>query len=157
MLTGARARFGSVLIGLSSFLLAGCGGPKLPPFAEKVEGTLTMGKMPLANVRVQFVPQDTSRGQLTVSSATTDEKGFFSLKRDDTGKPGAVIGKHKVVLIAGRPAGSGSRDDDTASRAVVAVPPLPPSYANVAFTPLQVEVSANQTDYPLRVDLDDLR
>jgi hypothetical protein len=157
MLTSFRARFSVMLLGLGCFILAGCGAPKPPPFAEKVEGTLMMGKIPLVNVRVQFVPQDTSRGQLTISSATTDEKGFFSLKRDDNGKPGAVIGKHKVVLIAGRPAGSGSRDDDAGSRPIVAAPPIPPSYANVGLTPLEIEVTPNKTDYPLRVQLDEER
>jgi hypothetical protein len=153
MITALCGRLCSASLSLACIVLAGCSGPKPPPFAEKVEGTLTMGKMPLANVRVQFVPQDTSRGQLTISSATTDEKGFFSLKRDDNGKPGAVLGKHKVVLIAGRPAGSGSRDDDSGSRAIVAAPPIPPHYANVGLTPLEVEVKANQTDYPLSVEL----
>jgi hypothetical protein len=157
MITALCGRLCSASLGLACFVLAGCGGPKSPPFAEKVEGTLTMGKTPLANVRVQFVPQDTSRGQLTISSATTDEKGFFSLKRDDNGKPGAVLGKHKVVLIAGRPAGSGSRDDDAGSRPIVAAPPIPPSYANVGLTPLEIEVTPNKTDYPLRVQLDEER
>jgi hypothetical protein len=151
--TDARAPFWVVTLGLGCSILSGCGAPKPPPFAEKVQGTLMVGKTPLANVRVQFVPQDTSKGQLTISSATTDEKGFFSLTRDDNGKPGAVLGKHKVILIAGRPPGSGSRDDDAGSRAIAAVAPIPPYYSNVSLTPLEVEVKAGQTDYPLSVDL----
>jgi hypothetical protein len=130
-------------------LAAGC-GPKPLPFADKVEGTLTSGNKPLVGVRVQFVPQVEEGVQAVLSSATTDEKGHFSLMRDDTGKPGAVLGKHKVLLVAGRMSG-GDRSSDGNNQSVSFSSPVPKEYSNLATTPLAVEVKAEQANYPLVV------
>ncbi len=143
----ARFFCASILLSLLCLTVSGCGGPK-QKFAEPVEGTLTWGKTPITGVRIQFVPLSDKGEQPTISSATTDENGFFSLKRDDNGKTGAVVGKHKVVVMAGR-AGTGprSRDDDPKDEA--SGTNLPPSFASVAKTPLEVEVKMGQTTYPL--------
>jgi hypothetical protein len=140
-----------VALVLTALAAAGCSSSKnKAAYADKVEGTLTLdGQTPLAFVRVQFVPQDSAGGQQVIASGVTDEKGVFSLKRDDTGKPGAALGKHKVLLVAGRPGGPRSRDDD-------APPPAPPAtipaeYARIASTPLEVEVKADQAEYNLKL------
>ncbi len=144
----ARALLAGVLLGCVCLLGAGCGSRPLPS-AETVEGTLTWGNKPLAGVRVQFVPQGEPGVKVPLSSATTDEKGMYRLIREDTGQPGAVLGKHKVVLFPGRP-GSGprSRDDDAPQPAAIE---LPKEYLNITTTPLEVEVKADQTNYPLQV------
>jgi hypothetical protein len=118
--------------------------------AETVEGTLTRGNVPLVGVRIQFVPQVEKGVKAPISSATTDEKGFFSLKRDDTGQPGAVIGKHKVVLLAGRvDSKPRNRDDDSSTTPAPAH--VPEEYQGVLRTPLEVEVKADQKTYPLQI------
>jgi hypothetical protein len=143
-------RVNVVLLVLGLGCLAGAGCAVRPvPCAETVEGTLTSGNTPLAGVRVQFVPQVGQGVKAPISSATTDEKGFFSLKRDDNGQPGAALGKHKVVLLAGRAGGARSRDDNDQNAAGgVQIPPL---YISVTTTPLEVEVKADQKTYPLQV------
>jgi hypothetical protein len=147
-MTLARFSYAFTLLTLMGLTVVGCGGPKAK-FTEPVEGTLTWGKTPIAGVRIQFVPVTADKGdQATISSATTDENGFFSLKRDDNGKPGAVVGKHKVVVMAGRPGtGARSRDDDVKDEP--SGTNLPPRFASTTLTPLEVEVKPGQTTYPL--------
>jgi hypothetical protein len=142
-------RHALAVLGLACLAGAGC-GPRAAPFAETVEGTLTAGNTPLAGVRVQFVPQVGPGVKAPLSSATTDEKGFFSLKRDDTGLPGAALGKHKVVLIPGRPGGGARSRDDNEPNAAPGVQ-VPEKYIRVTTTPLEVEVTSNKTTYPLQV------
>jgi hypothetical protein len=140
------ARFSCAFI-LLCLTVAGCGGSKTK-FTEPVEGTLTWGKTPIAGVRIQFVPQSGKGDQPTISSATTDENGFFSLKRDDNGKPGAVVGKHKVVVMAGRP-GTGPRSRDDDAKDEPSGTNLPPKFSSATNTPLEVEVKMGETTYPL--------
>lgn len=146
----SRVRPSVVLAGLLCVALSGC-GTKPIPFAENAEGTLTWGNKPLAGVRVQFVPQAGQGTQATLSSATTDEKGYFQLKRDDNGQPGAVIGKHKVVLVSGR-MGGGPESRDDGGKEVRQGVKVPQIYSGVSTTPLGVEVKADQKTYPLEIE-----
>jgi hypothetical protein len=77
--------------------LTGCSSqPAQPPLAE-VEGTVTWKGRPLAQVRVEFVPDYYSGVKGPRSTAETDAQGHFTLTADD-GRPGAVPGRHKVVV-----------------------------------------------------------
>ena len=145
----SRVRPFGVLAGLFCLALSGC-GTKPIPLAENAEGTLTWGNRPLAGVRVQFVPQAGQGTQATLSSATTDEKGYFQLKRDDNGRLGAVIGKHKVVLVSGRMGGGPESRDDGGQEVRESVP-VPRIYSIVSTTPLEVEITAEQKTYPLQI------
>ncbi|NLF68974.1 MAG: carboxypeptidase regulatory-like domain-containing protein [Candidatus Anammoximicrobium sp.] len=71
--------------------LLGCGGTSGPELG-KVKGTVTQKGKPLADVDVMFLPE---RG--APSSAKTDAAGNFELKFND-GRPGAVPGKHQVLI-----------------------------------------------------------
>ena len=128
----------------------GC-GPKGPAFVDTVEGTLTQGKQPLVGVRVQFVPQLGPNVRAPLSSATTDEKGFFRLLREDTGTPGAAVGKHKVVLLAGR-IGGGERSRDEPDGSIRFSSSVPRTCTSVSTTPLEVEIKPGQTTYPLALE-----
>jgi hypothetical protein len=100
---------------------------------------------------VQFVPVVADGVKAPISSGTTDEKGFFRLIRDDNGKPGAIIGKHKVVVVTGRlDEGTRSRDEQESAPGRTGTV-VPRSYSSVAQTPLEVEVKPDQTNYPLQI------
>ena len=71
--------------------IAGCGGPTGPKPAP-VTGTVTRGGEPLSGADVMFMPQDGAP-----SSGKTDASGRFELLYND-GRPGAVVGKHRVVI-----------------------------------------------------------
>jgi hypothetical protein len=108
-----------------------------------------LGSTPVVGARVQFVPDAAIGAKVPISSGVTDEKGFFRLMRDDNGKPGAALGKHKVTVIAGRLEGPRSRDDEPAQPR--SGTPVRKDYNSVASTPLEVEVKADQKTYPLTI------
>jgi hypothetical protein len=136
------------LLGLACLSTIGC-GPKAAPMIEKVEGTLMRGQTPLVGVQVQFVPQVGPGVKAPTSSAVTDDKGFFRLMRDDNGKPGAAIGKHKIVLTSGRIAGGEPTDKDSDTAPVLLGDAVPSQYSLVTQTPLEQEVKADKNVYEL--------
>jgi hypothetical protein len=128
-------------------LLALSAGCSRQVFTDTVEGTLTLEGAPLADVHVEFVPEVPEGTSAPGSSAVTDAKGFFRLTRNDNQKPGALVGKHRVVVFAGRPAQS--KDDMNAGSASLVLPPV---YANASKTPLTVEVTQDHKTYELRLN-----
>ncbi len=75
--------------------LAGCGEQSGPELGQ-VTGTITKGGAPLVGADLEFYPT----GDGGASYGTSDEQGNFTL-RYSTGKPGAMVGDHKVVVIGG--------------------------------------------------------
>jgi hypothetical protein len=121
---------------------AGCSGR---PRLGEVKGTVLLKGKPLANVWVEFIP-DAPAGPR--STGSTDAKGRYTLVCAD-GRPGALVGPHRVVLrdldtlgdkFLGRRAESVERKPSR----------LPDQYADVARTPLRKEVKAE----PQTIDLD---
>jgi hypothetical protein len=123
----------------------GCSGKKKWAYNEQVEGTLKLGETPLPGVLVQFYPDVDPNVQAPPSSGLTDEKGHFQLKVDSQDKPGAVIGKHNVVVLPGR---SGGGEEGGAARRTARVPS---AYTLAATTPLQQEVTADKHTYDLKL------
>jgi len=80
--------------GTAIITLVGCGGTSGPTLYP-VQGTVTVGGKPMANVSVTFAPVD-GRG---ASAGRTNANGTFVLL-SQSGKAGAVSGKHKVMLQA---------------------------------------------------------
>jgi hypothetical protein len=79
------------------FFAAGCGGESFA--LAPVSGKVTLNGQPLAGARVAFLPQ-APEGQFNVgpqSEAVTREDGTYALTCV-TGKPGAVVGRHKVMI-----------------------------------------------------------
>jgi hypothetical protein len=122
----------------------GCGGPGLAP----VTGTVKLNGKPLANVQVEFWPTDASPR----STGATDDAGQYTLTTDGTAKPGAVVGKHKVVLhdlnvyaaVGIRP------KEDTNIREIPAR--FPNRYNDPHKSPVTVTVAAGANDIEIVVD-----
>jgi hypothetical protein len=76
---------------LLALMIAGCGDSDRATLVP-VTGTVTQGGKPLAQADVMFLPE---RG--APSSGKTDANGQFTLMFND-GRPGAVVGKHKVLI-----------------------------------------------------------
>lgn len=127
--TGARPMRAGLLVML---LLAGCGVG--PACNSRVEGTVRMDGIALGGVRVEFVPDVASGVAVPSSSALTDANGHFRLTCGDD-RPGAVVGRHRVVVIAGRGEGR--------PRGVK----VPLVYAIAAQTPLRIEVTPDRHTY----------
>ena len=92
---------------------------------------------PVANVFVQFVPEDPEE-QGPISRGMTDSKGHFRLATEDD-RDGAVIGKHRILVFAGRTE-SGGRMGSAA---------VPPAYRTVKDTKLSLDVTADKHSYDL--------
>ena len=92
------------LVPFSLLLLAtcstlGCFGyrPDLPP-TERVTGTVTLDGQPVANARVQFVPDNLKGTEGAMAAATTDASGKYELETATV--KGAIVGHHKVSVEA---------------------------------------------------------
>src|SRR5262249_41369202 len=115
--------------------LSGCGGPTFE-FAE-VEGKVTLGGKPLAGVEVTFYPDDTGASQLPYATGKTDGSGNYTLTLKD-GKPGALVGKNRVVVNWPLPERGNNRDKPPPPPG----PAIPLAYTVAADTPLIVEVKS---------------
>lgn len=87
-------RWPVVAVAVGMLAATGCGGG--PRLAE-VEGTVKQKGKALDRVVVEFWPE----GNGPRSIGTTDEQGHFVLTTDDGKRPGALVGKHRVVLHDG--------------------------------------------------------
>jgi hypothetical protein len=94
---------------------------------------------------VQFVPDISPEIQAPISSGYTDEKGRFRMAFEDA-RPGAVVGKHNVVVLPGR---AGAPDEDEAKASRGKMTPVPGVYGIASKTPLKVEVTADKHTYDL--------
>jgi hypothetical protein len=130
-------------LGLLLALVAGCS--KSGSSAE-VTGTVRFDGKPLPGVVVTFYPVvPAGEPRLPFSRATTDAAGKFALISED-GKPGAVVGQHRVVV--NWPVRSGHEMKANPDPG----PPIPVPYTSVTETPLQnIEVKAGQNDIPIEV------
>ena len=135
-------------LGAAALLLAaGCG--KTTTFNDKVEGNVTIDGAPLAQVLVRFLPEADAGATVPESSGFTDQNGHFQLTHDRQ-KPGAAVGKHRVIVLQGR----GGVNPDDPQAPPVPPPPgpkVPPVYTLAGKTPLLVDVTAGRHDYDLSV------
>lgn len=134
--------------------LAGC-AKKEPPAITEVEGTLLLDDKPLPFAQIDFVPELEDFGAEMNSTALTDEKGNFTMKLA-SGRPGAVVAKHRVIVNEGTPKELRGMDSNSQAKlaeyiAKLSNRPLPEQYGNYGKTPLRVEVKADQKTYVLRM------
>jgi|LSQX01.1.fsa_nt_gb hypothetical protein len=85
-------------VGLATICLlaAGCGSEGVP--LNTVSGEVTKDGQPVANAMLMFMPQEKG----AASAGQTDASGRFELKFSD-GRPGALPGKHRVVITLAGP------------------------------------------------------
>jgi hypothetical protein len=122
----------SALLVFIGLLAAGCSS-QVP--VAPVEGTLMVKGKPLANIKVDFLPETTGPR----SSGVTDSNGHFILTCED-GRPGALVGTHRVVVVdlavwGDQPIPRGHEDE------VLTKPSrLPSGYDDISKTPWKKSV-----------------
>jgi hypothetical protein len=137
---GYSPRYASLL--LLSMALLGCGndGPTLYP----VTGKITINGQPAKGVQVSFYPQSPDQ---PIASSRVNDDGTYELRSTTENRPGAVVGKYKVVLTQVSPSGEaaasmyasgGKRGGVPGTNA----PSFPPEYGTQATSPKEVEVKA---------------
>ena len=129
-----RTRWRRAAAGLAAaalLVLAGC-GPKFE-YAE-VQGKVTLDGQALSGVKVAFYPDNEGAEQLPYATGLTDGTGTYTLTAV-TGKPGALVGKNRVVVNWPLP----EHNPDLPPPPPPG-PPIPMLYTQAAQTPLVVEV-----------------
>jgi hypothetical protein len=110
-----------------------------------VEGTVTKGGRPLADLRVVFLADAEAGTQGPRASGITDQAGHYEL-RTDAGDRGAVVGRYRICLHIPLREEEDLSPQAKRPKAGAAKPPaseaaqLPPTYSSFANTPLRVEV-----------------
>ena len=144
-----------LVVALAAVLGAGCSGPTLVP----VSGQVTMNGRPLKNVRVDFHPDPDQGTKGPSSTGVTDADGNFTLASTAPGNaPGAVVGRHRVVLtdlevygtaFVGR--GDYRSEDPKGPKEVPKFPRFPAVYSDLTNTPFKQEVTAGMGPVALDV------
>lgn len=112
-----------------ALVLAGCGGDRLR--TAPVNGTVTYKGKPVPNGTVTLIPE--SGGPSATGEIGSD--GKFTMTTYSSGD-GAVLGKHKVVIVAMQDMG----DKLPEERSPLPPPIVPDKYTSSATTPLTTEV-----------------
>jgi hypothetical protein len=144
-----RPLFFAMPLCLAILAAIGCDGR--PPLANGV-GFVRRGAQPLPNVRIELSPLGDAKD---AAFAVTDATGRFELRTLD-GRPGAMVGKHRVVLedATGDRAPRVSRaneDDPPAAPVEQRSPTVAERFRYVATSPIEVEVSPEGTN--LNIDI----
>ena len=105
-----------------------------------------MNGQPLKKVRVEFQPDPDKGTRGQGSMGTTDDNGNFTLTYSE-GKPGAIVGHHRVVLtdltmygnkFVGR--GDYRTEDPKGPKETPKKSRFSEDYTNLTSTPIRVEV-----------------
>src|SRR5262249_22113460 len=137
-----------------SLALPGCS--KSPPPVTEAEGVVLLNGKPLPNALVTFVPQLSNFGAEMNSTAVTDDEGRFKLEMTYRSQPGAVVGKHKVMVTEAPPSGEFRGMSEKAQAgyadqlAKLKNRPIPTRYGAVGTTPVEVEVKPGES---LKIEL----
>jgi hypothetical protein len=142
-----------VFVGLGLLVLAGCG--RRLPSVVPVQGTVLLDGQPLPNASVAFVPMLDQFGPEANSTGVTDANGQFSLTCAYNAQPGAVIGKH-VVLVGEPPLPTEMRNVRDSRvlenyRANLGNRPIPPDYNSMGKSLIQIEVKEGQSEYKIEL------
>src|SRR5689334_22974691 len=81
---------------LTLLFLFGC--KKGPPPLVEVQGVVLLNGQPLPQAQVEFVPDLEDFGAQLNSTGVTDDQGRFTLTCMLKNEPGAVVGKHRVLV-----------------------------------------------------------
>lgn len=123
-------------------ITAGCGSPT--PIGE-VEGVLLISGKPAHKIYIQFHPDSSSGTKGRPSYANTDAQGRFKLEirnKDGTNTPGAVVGKHLIVL-------NDIQVSESATGAGIPIR-LKPEWQMIGSTPLKQEVKPGKQTIELK-------
>jgi hypothetical protein len=144
-----------------TMLVVGCGGGVSMPKTVPVTGTVTLDGKPVDGATVSLISEE---GSVT-SSGKSDSSGKFTLTTIIGSKtaPGAVVGKHKVVVAKTSSNGAAATSDPKEMMAKMLTNPsntsevketflVPKKYSSPSSSNIEVEVTqAGPND--LKVDL----
>jgi hypothetical protein len=133
-------------LGLACLVLCLAGCSKSPPPVTEAEGVVLLNGQPLPHALVTFVPQLSNFGAEMNSTAISDEQGRFVLQCTYKSQPGAVVGKHRVLVAEGpvpnnlRGMNREAQEGYAAFLKKLKNRPIPKLYAAAGSTDLEVDV-----------------
>lgn len=135
-------RYCFLIMAVASVLLVGCDAAEGPDVAD-VNGYIKMDGEPLANAKVQFVPQDAAVGR--PSWGKTDAEGYYALQYSSS-KSGAMLGEHIVRISTG-----GSAEEDEYGNLVSGPSPetVPAKYNVKSTLSRTVDPGENEINFEL--------
>jgi hypothetical protein len=135
-----------------SLIMAGCGagGPALAKLYP-VTGKVTVGGKPLADCTVQFV----AIGKAGGFSGKIESDGSYTLADMKDGRPGAEIGKYKVIFqmdprMAQRAMESGQMSGPAIGAGAPAAP-FPDEFKQADTSPKEVEVTSGSNTINIEI------
>jgi len=136
--------------------VVGCDGNTLrEPEVIPATVTVTINKQPLPNAQVTFTPIDKKYGPNAVANGVTDDNGVAKLTC--AGQPGACIGSNLITIAEG-PMPDDTRSDDPKAQlratqflAKLKNRPIPPRYANLVESRLELEVKQGEAEYKIEL------
>jgi hypothetical protein len=134
-------------------LLGGCGPATVRPKVAPVSGKVTQKGKPLTGGEVMFTHSGGPEGEAGhVATGQIEEDGSYRLTTFNTGD-GAVLGKHKVTVVARETADLRKMNEMKNGTIAYKLPKslVPPKYTKVDSTPLTytVEDKSNEIDIEL--------
>jgi hypothetical protein len=144
-MAGTISRSLRCVLALTLMLVGACRSGPNWKYNNQVEGTVKLDGVAVPNVLVRFVPDD-PKVQGPASGGYTDEQGHFTLTCENK-KAGAIIGKHKVLIMSGR----GDPDSKPGKTSGTKTLIIPTVYSNPINTPLEMEVTADRHTYDLNL------
>jgi hypothetical protein len=122
--------------------LGGCAGSVE---LGQVDGVVLLDGKPLGKAQIDFLPEADEISLAPRSTAFTDAQGRYSLTCDDE-RPGAMVGKHRVVLrdlavYGDKFVGRGKEQSENAATSDRPAARFGPHYASATTTPLTYEVT----------------
>ena len=126
----------------------GCPASQSGPTTVPVKGTLTIDGQPAKDVTIMFNPVDPKNPPASGPVVN----GAFELRTGREGKPGAVVGKYKVSLVAESSTASAGAAYKSAKGAPPKVEkPFPEKYSSPATSDKEVEVKAGSNDIKIEI------
>ena len=143
-----RRLFPIAVLAVVALAIAGCS--KSPPPIVPVEGRVTLNGKPLPNAEVRFYPMIAFGGEY-IAIGETDDDGRFKLACP-AGAGACACECRVTVTEAPLPDGFRGMSADAQAKAAkyqnsMKNRPIPPQYANLALSPLKIDVSADRKDY----------
>jgi hypothetical protein len=132
-------------VAVLAVFLSGCDGSGLA--THPVSGTVTVDGQPATDMRVDFHPVDPSN---QMASGTLDSGGKYTLFTGQTGTPGAMAGRYKVVLTPTM-ADTSYMDGPAAGAPQGQSGGVPSEYTSVDTTPEEVEVTAGSNTINIEI------
>ena len=157
MKPGAPIFLAQLALGATIIFCIGCGGPEIPEILP-VSGVVKINGKPLPNAALRFVPMADGLDSGYVASGTTNKEGEFSLRLQGKEEIGCCACLCKVTIDdppvpeeVRTAYGAGNQTLVGRYKKSLKNRPIPAAYKLLRTTPLQKEISAEESELNIEI------